>query len=247
MLMEFVQNVQLKEKLNMKQITPNEIYSLFHKETNLAKGVHVRPVKNFEHAHASKDWNYFVSCANLINRNNGHIDPYLYIKALAQYFKGWFNPSFLTSRQSISIYKDYLLTLEQDITPQLINEEISRSIKFIVKFCLENNLSEFCDYLSHDLYLIPTILKHISAGSVSFYALACINNFSILLQSYPPDTIQDYLPNYSERVNLFRSRIIYNKLNYDVENIINEMLKRLRKEEKDNKTLENNQNNESNT
>lgn len=211
-----------------------QLYQIFHKETNLVKGINVRLVQNFDNIKSSKYWPFFESASNLINRNNGHIDATLYIRSLAIFFKGWFNPEFLTSRKSITIYKNYLEQQEQEMSEEFIKSEIVRSVKFIAQFCIENNLNELSDYLSHDINMIPTLMKHIVAGSISYYYLACLDSLLMIIDSYPQDAKDDYLPNFEQKLNIFRSRIIYNNIQglipKNIENITNELIQKLRKE-----------------
>ena len=219
-------------------INAEQLYQIFHRETNLVKGIHVRTVQNFENIKSTKHWPFFESASNLINRNNGHIDPALFIKSLAIYFNGWFNPEFLVSRKSITIYKDYIAQQEQEMSEEFIKCEIIRSIKFIALFCNEHKLNELSDYLSHDINLIPTIMKHITAGSISYYYLASLESLMMIIDSYPKDTKDDYLPNFDEKLNSFRSRLIYNpNLKQFISNIelkTNELIKKLGKESTNN-------------
>lgn len=215
-------------------INAENLYQVFHRETNLVKGINVRTVQNFENIKSTKYWPFFESAANLINRNNGHIDPTLFIKSLAIYFKGWFNPEFLASRKSITIYKEYIAQQEQEMSEEFIKSEIIRSIKFIALFCIEHNLNELSDYLSHDINLIPTIMKHIVAGSISYYYLASIESLMMIIDGYPKDTKDDYLPNFEEKLNSFRSRIIFNsnlkQFTSNIECKTNELIQKLGKE-----------------
>lgn len=194
----------------MNEINAEQIYNLFHKETNLVKGRPVKSVVNFENAKSASHWPFFVRCADFINRNSGQVDYKIYIRALAKYFNGWFDPKLLGSQQSIKIYKNYLNQIEDEKNPEFIKGSIISSTKFVIEYCQQHNIICLDDYLNEDNLLIPTVIKHLNAGSISFYFLACIKNFNIIFESYPSDCKKDYFPNFVEKYSLFRTRIVAN-------------------------------------
>jgi hypothetical protein len=190
------------------KITPEEVYSLWHKEINKAKGRNVRKVKNFDKAKEKEDWKYFELCSNLINKSQGHVDPNIYIKSIAEHYEGYFQPKLLISRKSIKIYNLHNKIVNLNTSEEFIIESIKKSIKFIVKYCRENDIKNLYDYLSEGSILIPTPLKHLSAGSISLYFLFSIPNIKIVLGGYPKDSINEYIKNLDEDFNTHRSRIM---------------------------------------
>jgi len=185
-----------------------EIYSLWHKEIFKAKGKHVRPIKNFDKARNSGKWKYFEGFSSFLERNNGYIDPDIYMRALAEHFKDFFPPAVLGSQKSIKIYKDYQKQMEEDSNFDSIRKEIIDSIKFIVKFSRKNKLKTLSEYISHDMYLIPSILKHYDAKSISMYFIACIDNFPIMMTNYAADVVADYGKEVKEKYDLYRIRVM---------------------------------------
>ena len=124
----------------MKKVTPEECYNAFHKITNEVKGQKVRAVQNFENAKAKPEWNQFVTFAERVNRSNGMIDLRMYILALATKYEGWFQPKFLNSQVSISIYKSYMKLKELDSTDDNVKAQILKTFKHILEFCQEHLL-----------------------------------------------------------------------------------------------------------
>lgn len=181
-------------------MTAETIYKIWHKETFKAKGTNVREVKNFDKAKSKPSWDYFENFVYFMERNNGSLDLTLYMEALANYYGGYFNPSMLGTQQSIKIYKDYIKQKKIDVENDEadIRKEILKSIKFIVGFCKERNLGSLEEYISHDMYLIPSILKHYNAGSISPFFLACIENLDIILTSYPKDAVREYVSDFRD-------------------------------------------------
>jgi hypothetical protein len=191
--------------------SPEELYSLFLIEVNAIKNVHVRRCKNFDKAKQKDDWKFFEGLAGLINRNNGQIDATLYIRGLAKYFNGWFKPEILVTRKAITIYKDYIKNIEDECDPTKIKQNIIDSIRFIIYFCKKHQINCLEDYLSHDLYLIPSVLKHLNAGSISLYFFANVPNIQIYLANYPQDTLNEYFDKYRPKFDVFRMRVVNNK------------------------------------
>ncbi len=195
-------------------MTSEDLYTLWHRETFKAKGTRVRKVKNFDKAKASGNWEYFESFSLFVKRNNGSIDPELYMRAVALHFGGYFKPSLLGSQKTIKIYKNYIQEMKDnaDTTSEVnIKEEILKSIKFINKFCRKRGLKSFSEYLEHDMYMIPSIIKHYNAGSISIYFLSSIDNFPIILTNYPTDVIKDYMGNFNSEFGKYRLRVMTNE------------------------------------
>jgi len=211
-------------------LTPEELYQIYHRETNEAKGRHVRTVKNFDNAKAKSSWKHFELLSNFIERNCGQINGRIYIKSLATFFEGWFEPSIFCTPKGTKIYKEYIANTTEDGSPENIKKHLLSSIKFIVKYCREKNIKSLCEYMNEDLYFIPTVLKHLDAGSVSMYFLVAIKNIRVYIQSYPIDTRMDYIPEFDNDYGKYRMRLVnvrdLQKLYDNVEEIIDEILMR---------------------
>lgn len=207
--------------------SPEDIYRIYHREVNLAAGRKVRTVKNFDKAKAKDSWVHFEKCAGFINRNKGQVNPEIYVKSIAEYYEGWFDPKFLTGHKSIRNYKEYIKAKEEESNPEHIKIELMRSIAFISKYCKSKSI-EFDQYLGEGHYLIPTVLKHYNAGSISIYFLCALNGFGDILNSFPQDMVFDYLPNFKEEYPIKRMRIINNpdtrKISENLEIVIQKMI-----------------------
>ena len=194
------------------KITPEDIYSTWHREVFRVQGKRVRGVKNFANAQAKDNWVYFVRCADMVNRNCGQIDYRIFVQSLAEYYEGWFDPARLIARSSIKIYKTHTAITENRVKEHDVHTSLCKSIDFIATYCVENDLKEFCDYLSEGQHLIPTILKHYYSGSVSINLLASINSFELIVDSYPKDVVSEYIGENKEKMQKARSRIlVYDK------------------------------------
>ena len=213
-------------------MTPEELYSLWHFETNRVKGRIVRRVKNFEQAKKRETWKHFELLSSFVRRNHGHVDGAIYIRALAERFGGWFDPKIFCKPRATKIYKEHVEKLRVDTDPDSIREHVMHSIKFVVRFCKAKGLSDIYEYLSDDACLIPTMLKHLSAGSISMYFLASISEIRGVVAGYPQDCIDDYASTFEEDYAVHRTRLValgrkskeFEKLYINVENIVNTCL-----------------------
>ena len=210
--------------------TPEQIYALFHKETNLVKGRAVKAVKNFDKARMKDSWKHFEYCAGFINRNAGHVDVELYIKALARHFEGWFDPNHLGSPKSIKIYREYVDELAKHSSKEEIRMSVLKSIKFVVEYCQDRGIRDIYEYMSEDMYLIPTVLKHLNAGSISMYFIAAVPNSRDVINAYPKDCRDDYIPNFNEEYPVYRMRVLatdsLDKVCSNMETIVEKMIQK---------------------
>ena len=145
------------------------------------------------------------------------------------------NPCNLTKRRSLKIYRAYIKEKEINNSSTTVKDNVFRSMKYIVNYCHENKLKNFNDYLRENMYMIPTILKHLNAGSISVHFLACIPDFDLMLKSYPNDVVQEFGKDIQENYSVYRMRIIHmdNNLLNDVinknEQLFNTLIKRINK------------------
>ena len=213
-------------------ITPEQIYQKWFEELNKTRGVKFsRKIKNFEKIKSSERWKYFEACSNLVNRNINQLDYNLYIEALFDFYKTYFNPQFLVSRKSLAIYRSYIDLKETTESPEQIKQSILSSIRFVTTFCKENEIKNFGQYLNYGAFTIPVILQHYISGSISLYFLAAIPDFILIANgSYPKDVITDYLKkDFVDKYHTFRARIVFHKQNLgplfnNIEEIINKIL-----------------------
>ena len=204
----------------MKEVTPEECYACWHREYNLYNGKYVRPIKNFEKAKSKNYWKHFVRFAMLVNRNDGNINHQVYIKALVDQYEGYFPPEHLNTRRSLKIYRSYIKEKQKSTSNNCICNGILDSLDFILSFCVEHDIKTFNEYLQHNMYLIPSILKHLHSGSITKYFLACIPDFDEMLNSYPKDMVDEYATDIKDNYSLYRTKILH--INEDtLKNIIN--------------------------
>ncbi len=211
-------------------MSPEELYSIFHIETNACAGRQVRRVKNFDKAKAKDTWKYFESLSAFMYRNNGHVNPELYIRAMAQHYEGWFNPNLFGKPKSIGIYKTYINELHKNTDPAQIKKQIIDSIGFVVRYCCAKDLKNIYEYFDEDKYMIPTMLKHLHAGSISLYFLTCIDSIRTILRNYPQDCIDDYASNFDSDYKLARIRLLgaeeLDELRENVERVVNQLIEK---------------------
>jgi len=200
----------------MKKITPEMIYSEWHRVVVFAKTKkYPRRMKNFDKAQfeinsagdklEKPDWSYFKKFANFANRNT-LVDYKIYFKALGEFY-GYIKPADIANQKSLAIYKSYIeknQTIKSNITD--VYKIITKDIKFVQKYCKEHNILSLNEYLQENVSLFPTILMHYSKGNISPYFLACIKDFTNIVQNYNQEFIDialgNLLDNFYEYENL---------------------------------------------
>jgi hypothetical protein len=190
-------------------VTPEECYAHWHREYHRFEGINVRTVKNFTKAKDREYWSCFEQFAQMVNRNNGKINYRLYITALADQYGGYFHPSHLNKRRSLKIYKSYVKEKQVSNSEETIKKSIWSSLKFMINFCADEKINSFDDYVRHDMYKVPTLLKHLDAGSISPYMLACIPNFDQVFKSYPVDVVQEFGQDFVDNYSVYRHKILH--------------------------------------
>ena len=188
--------------------TYEQVVQEFHKQTLYHKtGSYPRPIKDFNKTKYNKNKEIFEKFILTVKRNQGHIDWKLMIEALADFFKGYFNPSFLSNQKGIRIYKNYILE-KSKVKNENIQLEVKRSIKNIVQYMNENNIKDIEDYLTEGQYLLPTIGKHLSGGTISPYFLVMVPDIKSIINALPPDMKSEYFTEFLENYDLYRAKLI---------------------------------------
>ena len=214
-------------------MTPEQIYQLYHKYTFFFKNnTYPRVIENFDNAKEKDTWIYFTRCSDMIDRNAGQINPDIYVYSIAKFFEGWFDPKILTSPKGIKIYKSHVELINLNNEKEAIEKGVLHSIKFVNTFCHENNINNFNEYINHNKEIIPTLLKHYNAGSITIHFLAMIPNILYILKQSPQDVIDEYISTFKENYPNIRALFIHNEklrnISDNLEQIINESIKKLK-------------------
>lgn len=171
-----------------------EIYNEFHKQTFFMRnGVYPKTIKNFDNLYTDeRKINHLKYFVKFLERNRETVDWKLYIFALAKVLKNSFELKHLGKFAANKIYRDYISSLQIDKdNPEVIYNEIVNSLKVLSGYLKENELT-WDNYLNLNDNIIPTVLKHIYAGSVSLYFYACFP-LQVLNKwfNYPDDCFQE--------------------------------------------------------
>ena len=157
---------------------------------------HVKKMVNFDNAMAKPSWPYFQLFAKLVQQNNGSINPDILLDAVFRHYDyKYVDPKILGSQKAIKLYKLYVQETQQNKSKDQVEKSILKSMAFVTKYCIENNINNVGDYLSKDLQF-PVVLRHLQAGSICEEFLALLPAFKYLLAiSYPSDLVNDVCPN----------------------------------------------------
>jgi hypothetical protein len=152
-----------------------EIYNEYHKQTFFIRnGVYPRTIKNYDGLYSDqRKVDYIKYFITFLQRNRESVDWKLYILALAKVLRNSFELKHLGRFGANKIYRDYVKSLQvEKNNSEEIYQEILNSITILSGYLKENEL-KWNEYLELDQPIIPVVLKHIYAGSVSLYFYAC--------------------------------------------------------------------------
>ena len=198
----------------MKEISPEDIYAEYHYATQrVAKGIHVKRCTNFDKQKAKPEWEYFIKCANFCNSNNVYYKEYIF--CLATYYGGWFKPQILGTAKSVKIYND---VKEKVVMPndeetmkkecEKIYDDIRKSISYVVDHMIEKNYKDVGQYLNENRDLFPMVLQDLEDKKISIYFLCCFTYIKAIIEDYPQDMLDDFLPEYSKKLLIARSNVL---------------------------------------
>jgi len=184
----------------MKEFTPEDIYSLYHSECFYAeKGIYPKKIKNFESAKEKPTWIFFVKTAKLVNSSKGMVDPRIYVKSCADFFKGTFDPSILPGPKAIKIYKAYISEMNLTEQPNELKKSFAKSAAFIKNYCKIVGHKTMEEYMEDGRDCLPILVRHYNAGSISSIFLACIPDFEIYISNLYPDIREEYFSSFDYR------------------------------------------------
>jgi hypothetical protein len=163
--------------INFRIPTIEEIYNEYHRETMYAsKNVYPKSIKNFDKVLNDQNIELLKKFQNVIKLGDESLNWKIYIKACSLYFKGRFDLKVLGSFKGNKIYRDYLRynDLNFEKNNDEIKDEIIKSLQFLTQYLKDSNTS-LKDYFFNRDSIIPIMLKHIHAGSISTYLYSCLN------------------------------------------------------------------------
>ena len=210
--------------------TPEQIYQIYFKETFKHKhGFYPKPITHWEKYTNQAYWPVVVRFTDMVNNNAGQINPNIYITALVKSYDGVFDVTVLTSPKSIKIFKNYveMLNCNTDDIVALVYD----NLHYIASFCNEHKITNLDGYLKYGCDILPAILKHYNAGSVTKYTISIIPSIGKYFKLYPQDVVNEYLKNLeSEYINV-RLEIIRNPKLAQVSDHMFEIIEKLIKKE----------------
>jgi hypothetical protein len=163
--------------INFRIPTIEEIYNEYHRETMYAsKNIYPRSIKNFDKVLNDQNIELLKKFQNVIKMGDESLNWKIYIKACSIYFKGRFDIKVLGSFKGNKIYRDYLRynSLNFEKSNDEIKDEVIKSLQFLSKYLKDSGMS-LKDYIFNRDSIIPVMLKHIHAGSISLYLYSCLS------------------------------------------------------------------------
>jgi hypothetical protein len=146
----------------------------------LYKGFRTRKMKNFDkHRNNPKKWIVFEKMARIANKHHINLHEYVNMVGKQIHTSGkYFSPNSLLRLSNLNMWRSRQLDADQTIAQQTIVDLFTKSVKFIVSFCVKNNIPTFSEYLKISTKT-GTINMHIASGRLSKYVLCFISEHTL--------------------------------------------------------------------
>jgi hypothetical protein len=163
---------------------PEDVYEEWRRCCVAIKsGSYPKATKNFDNAKAKPNWIYFVRFSEMCNRTN-MLDYRKYIKCLADFHKGWFQPQELMKQHSIKLYKGFIAS---EMLRESEQASIIRSFKFVTQYIKDHEIASLKDYFNVGLSAVPLFVRHYQANYITKEFLRRIDYVGILIAKLPQD------------------------------------------------------------
>ena len=193
-------------------ISEKIIYNTFLKTSRVKSGLPYRLRKQW---HGFEDTPYYahvLKLKNFFSRNRG-VDVAEFFEAPYTIYPGesGFDLDFYSSQKAIKIYTLALkkkMLLDPD-DPYHLNQ-VSRGLKFILKYCQENNI-QLQDYLPYKTGIQRIFITHLKERKISIYNLFAFINFDREFKSEDADILRFTLGDIYDNLDVFRTKYLNSK------------------------------------
>lgn len=175
------------------QVTAEQCYQIYHRARMVAqKGIHPKPIKNWEPIKARPTWPYFEKLADMLHRSAGRMDPEEYITTVVNFYPKSIQPKMLCTQKGIKAYKSQQKKDVMESTDEYKVGQIKNSILYVVKYCVDHGFPDFRTYFHDKSAVYPTLVHHMDSGKLSRFFVHLIPNLKDRLESYPSDIRHDF-------------------------------------------------------
>lgn len=194
-------------------ISEKIIYNTFLKTSRTKSGLPYRLRKQWHGFENTPYYAHVLKLKNFFGRNRS-VDMTEFFEAPYTIYPGesGFDLDFYSSQKAIKIYTLALrkkMLLDPDDQYHL--NQVSKGLKFILKFCQENNIS-LNGYLSHTTGLQKQFISHLKDRKISIYNLFAFTNFDREFKSGDADILRFTLGDIYDNIDVFRTKYLNSKL-----------------------------------
>ena len=165
----------------------NLYWKYYHHSTN---GFYPRRIKNFDkHRKRVTTWIVFEKLAILANRHKINLTDYISLIASKQKASGgYFTPKTLIHPTNLQIWSEKIASARQTEAQEKLLKIFMNSVRFIIKFCIDNNIKTLKEYLEVSMKT-GTLNVHVASGKLSKYVLSLMPTklLTMMKQRLEPD------------------------------------------------------------
>jgi len=194
-------------------ISEKIIYNTFLKTSRSKSGLPYRLRKQWDGFEDTPSYAYVLKLKNFFSRNRS-VDIAEFFEAPYTIYPGesGFDLDFYSSQKAIKIYtlalKKKMLLNPDD---QYHLNHVSRGLRFILKFCLDNKIS-LQEYLSFRTGVQKQFISHLKDRKISIYNLFAFVDFDRQFKSEDADILRFTLGDTYDSLDVFRTKYLNSRL-----------------------------------
>lgn len=169
-----------------------------------------RPYKfkiNFDGFEQSENFIYSNKVSNFLNRNiSVNIEDFFEAPYFVYSDEKYFSLDFYTTQKAVKCYGMYMSQKDTEDPDTTFNlTKINEGLKFIKKFCIDNNLT-LEEYLNYRTGKINEFVIHLKNRKISVYNLFSFNNFDLVFLKLDYSILQFILNGTLAKIPIYRAK-----------------------------------------
>lgn len=194
-------------------ISEKIIYNIFLKTSRSKSGLPYRLRKQWHGFEDTPSYAHILKLKNFFSRNSS-VNVAEFFEAPYTIYPGesGFDLDFYSSQKAIKIYTLSLkkkMLLDPDSDYHL--NAVSRGLKFILNFCIENNL-QLKDYLNYNTGIQRQFISHLKERKISIYNLFAFTDFDKKFKLEDPDILRFTLGEIYDNIDIYRTKYLNSRI-----------------------------------
>jgi hypothetical protein len=192
--------------------TLEDIYNTYLRVQRTQKNLPYKTRKDFSNIQTEEFYPTLLKLENFFKRN-GYVNLNDFFVAPYEIYSDekHFDLNFYLSQKAVKVYSLYQkkkIYLDPDSKIQI--DFALSGIKFIYKFCRDNNL-QLGDYMEHMTNNLNTVFVHLKEKNISVYNCLAFENFQSIINRQNYEVLEFMLGEIISRLSIFRTKFYSSK------------------------------------